>query len=698
MRIYRYLVLFTPSEDGLTNSPIVFSDLEKLKKENKGTMHQLDRDIYNVLPIIEYCLHLPRNETDVCDTEPHILNASHDTCQDIILAPYTLFSDEATLSQFDIVFCDEGCYLEIKEKAKRINVECVSENELADELLVKHWKMLYNLRINKKEKCVPDIDVQHILTGNKIIFLPCVFLARQLGKAKEIYEYIDDSVKVFEDCANTIFIQEAEMYAFSKCQNVKSELEFSKKFYGAFEEGKRMAMINTVVTFPGAAPRQIKHGGLSSSLSHLEKRAIRIIGVHRAIAKHALLIELPIAKEKLFKKIDDLEIACKNCDAPNNQFIHKTLKDYSSLIESLLSKPKLWAIKRSKQITVFSNLPFCLFIPSGYDTPLIGQKELSSRPLTPLTRCMQFEMPKHSQYYLGEECRVMFVECVPNIKENRLIRRCSSVIVDGLERASDTSKKISYQTFEAYNINDLKSILVNNSKNFDILLISAHGFYDRARNVSGLVIGNEKWLANSNDYHTPPVVILSACHVSPRGGGVISAADLFLRNGAEAILSTFVPINSFRNALLINRFFYYIAEAQLKRMRFKTIADAWSRVVASNAILEIAEQSNRLRNWVNGKNKNGITRFEDFAFNRSKGRLKVGTAYNDTIVILKEMLDEEGRSNLFSDTLSNGNYFPESFFYQWIGFPENVFLYNEIFAKMIEIDNNFFKKKSVPFL
>lgn len=39
---------------------------------------------------------------------------------------------------------------------------------------------------------------------------------------------------------------------------------------------------------------------------------------------------------------------------------------------------------------------------------------------------------------------------------------------------------------------------------------------------------------------------------------------------------------------------------------------------------------------------------------------------------------EEGRINDFSNLLNQKDYFPESFFYQWLGMPENVFLYSKL--------------------
>lgn len=69
---------------------------------------------------------------------------------------------------------------------------------------------------------------------------------------------------------------------------------------------------------------------------------------------------------------------------------------------------------------------------------------------------------------------------------------------------------------------------------------------------------------------------------------------------------------------------------------------------------------------------------------RCLGKLHGSSMYRDTITIVKEMLHDEDMDGKFDDILSQDDYFPESFFYQWIGFPENVFLYNEVFDELIE--------------
>ena len=117
---------------------------------------------------------------------------------------------------------------------------------------------------------------------------------------------------------------------------------------------------------------------------------------------------------------------------------------------------------------------------------------------------------------------------------------------------------------------------------------------------------------------------------------------------------------------------------------YRTLSEAWSGVVATNAIHEIAASSKNFYQWIMGKNGNGELRLMDFSMKRCPGRLHGSSMYKDTIEIVKEMLQEEGMNGKFDDILSQDDYFPESFFYQWIGFPENIHLYNEVFEKLIE--------------
>ena len=228
-------------------------------------------------------------------------------------------------------------------------------------------------------------------------------------------------------------------------------------------------------------------------------------------------------------------------------------------------------------------------------------------------------------------------------------------------------KDASFYYEEAYSINELKCVLNKYPKGtVDILVLSAHGFYDNESNSSGLCIGKDDlWMADDNDIMVPPIVFLSACHVSPRGRNVINACDLLMRSGASVILSTLIPINVYRNAVLYSRLFAYMFEA-IKGNRnyeeYKTLADLWTGVIATNAINEILENSKKLKAWYMSKNAKGIRRIEDFMLRRTSGQLRTAFIYSDTISILKEMLKEEGLDKKYDSILKVDNCFPESFF------------------------------------
>ena len=172
--------------------------------------------------------------------------------------------------------------------------------------------------------------------------------------------------------------------------------------------------------------------------------------------------------------------------------------------------------------------------------------------------------------------------------------------------------------------------------------------------------------------------------MSPRGSGTVNVADMFMRAGAEAVLGTFVPVDARRNTILTKRLYTYINEALIGGKMYKTLSEAWSGVVATNAIHEIAASSPQFYQWIMSENDNGELRLMDFSMKRSPGRLYGSSMYKDTIEIVKEMLHEEGMDGKFDDILSQDDYFPESFFYQWIGFPENIHLYNELFEQITE--------------
>ncbi|MCI8645077.1 MAG: CHAT domain-containing protein [Lachnospiraceae bacterium] len=682
---YRYVILFKGKLEDI--EPILrVSDVSALKLINSGRMHLFDESLTPILPAIEYCLHMPRTEMDTYDIDTEVLDMAYDVSQEILIMPdMGLFQFPFPFEPTLIIYADD-CLEEVKNKAKSFDaiLGAVSISDLSVSLLIEQWNVLFDKRNLKDGEKLADIDKQYLLDTEKQLLLPALFMARQYGKADYVYNAVFNSVNIFRTCADLIWNQLLHHNALISCKgfNGDDSATFKAMFSKGMKKAKEDTRVNVVITMPGVPQAQINYGGLTTKLPDDEKKVIKLLGIHRAIAKGALLVELPVAGKGLFEKLNELEINCKQ--GTNNKYVHKTLRDIGKMLEKKLTQEQIWAVNWAKHITIFSDFPIGLAIIGDSDTSLQCYKEISYRPLSPLTRCVQNEMVKHRQLYYGNRCKIAFAECVLNDSQNRIIRSCSDSIVHSLKKLSKENGKMQVIYCETLTIRDLKKFISDNL-DADILHISAHGYYDRRSNMAGLMVGNEFWMADENDFRVPPVVVLSACHVSPRGSGTVDVADLFMRVGAEAVLGTFIPVSAKRNMILTNRFYTYIAEAQKGSAQYKTLSEAWSGVVATNAIYEIAETSKRFSEWIWGMNSEGKLRMMDFTMGRSVGRLHGRTMYEDTILIVKEMLHEEGLDGKYDDVLDQENYFPESFFYQWVGFPENIFLYNDVFAKTIDL-------------
>jgi len=93
---------------------------------------------------------------------------------------------------------------------------------------------------------------------------------------------------------------------------------------------------------------------------------------------------------------------------------------------------------------------------------------------------------------------------------------------------SHPNSDVSYSDIK--NVEELKNFFDKNSDVY-VLMISAHGFHDEQQNVVGLYIGNELLFATDQDVVVPPVVILSACHVAPRGLVAVTVTHMLHRIG-----------------------------------------------------------------------------------------------------------------------------------------------------------------------
>ncbi len=680
---FLYFVVFKSKSDNTSGPIISYDNFEKMKEDNNGTMHLFDDDMSETLPAIDYIMHLPRNVFDLYDLDENLMAASHDTPHFIVPLPEYGIPEAGINNIVPTMFIlTDDCDEEVKYRCNKLNplLGTYYTGELNERLIKKQWNELWMYNKSEDFDKMNDINIHFRLEKEYLKALPVLFLSRQYGKANDLLSEIYNTIDIEKKCIDIQWknISHLNTLISMNNQGITSWDDYAVRIYDDIQiiEASKFN-ISAVITFPGISKLQMKYGLSANTLSENERHVIRIMGVHRAIARSGILMELSCANEELFRKYDELEQRCK--EGTNNKYVWKALTDLGKLIEKYFNSFQLEVLKRAKDITIFSDFPIGLTILAGEEVPLQCYKKISYRPLTPLTRHFQIELTKANQHYFGKKCKVAMAECIINNEENKFVYPVSELVHSMLTDMAKSYSGLSFVYGQTYSVISIKKFIEDN-KDADILYISAHGSYSRKHNMAGIMVGDEFWMA-SEDIIVPPVVILSACHVSPRGMGAVNIADMFIRNGASTVLGTFIPVDAKRNLILMTRLFTYIFEAQSGNKQYKTLDDAWCGVVSTNAIHELMSTSDSFNKWMHGANSKGKARIIEFQLERCVGRLRPSHIYSDTIEIIKEMLDEEGLSGKFGDILDMNNFFPESFFYQFIGYPENVFLYNDIFEE-----------------
>ena len=171
----------------------------------------------------------------------------------------------------------------------------------------------------------------------------------------------------------------------------------------------------------------------------------------------------------------------------------------------------------------------------------------------------------------------------------------------------------------------------------------------------------------------PPLVILSACHVAPRGTGQVTIADLLLRENALAVLGTLVPVDVLHNAMLLTRLFVYMNLAAAGEEEHTSVRELWHRVQTSNAIHDITSGTPRLLNWfMRTHKKAGLSPHELFKNSPLVRDFRMRQVYDDSKTLLLKIADDLGDGDRVRAWLQSPGFVPETAFYSLIGNPESI--------------------------
>lgn len=657
--------------------------------------HGLDRAVAAALPGLWYCLHLPNDLLELIDTPARVLKQSQDQHLDheIILAPIQVF-DPAVLSRWLeriyplLVICPDDLAAEASERSESLGflLPVVKFSELSDASLREHWRAIH-------DKVVPDAPYLgrepklSLRWDLSVTELPKVWLARQMG-----WELAADNSasENLDRLVGEALYHQVLLAAVARLEGANTPPEVAtQKLPGVIEEEKRRMRMPVALALPGVASGYSRRvyevserarihpmpaidvadtwstdiSGKSDVL--IERSALEFITAHRAIARSGVGMIFPSVPQIAFDLLGQIEEHFR--DNPRGPKVWQMLDKLDKATRSMWTDSTASAVARASMLTVFSNFPIGLLRLPGDVEQLSSRIPIAYKPILPLTNAVQRELMSAYAVEVPEDFTVLVAECIPaSDPVGRYSRRGWETT---RQLITSTSPGVTFRCVETLSKDSLRAAIDETQPDF--LVISAHGAFDRTANVAGLMVGDEFSLGPDLG-PMPAVVILSACHVAPRGTSAVSVTDLLLRQDALAVLGTQVPVDVFHNATLMGRFFLYIRESAARREEHFNLLEAWHRTQSTNAVIDIINGSDSLRDWGYGNAANGRPVLDEFMNNRSVGRLR--NIYSDTEAVLGEIADEMGIGPRVRNWFRRPGYVPESLFYVFAGKPERIYL------------------------
>jgi hypothetical protein len=690
-----YAVLFDGTVDLGEYTPLVVAPYGA--DARASVPHGLDHEVVAALPGLWYCLHLPNAFFALIDIPSSALLATQslDLGHHILLVPMAAFAAQhmqAPLAQGVPVLavCPDELIAEATERCASLGFAMppAPYSELSNESLEAHWRTIYDLVETDEPYLGRTPHLSHSLQFAPAD-LPRRWLARQLDDAEDIRVETgepDQDVAIYHALNAQVRLR------------VAAQLEESEHVPevddAMLAEARTQLRVPVTLAAPGVAATYIKNAyspgfravratdrstaaadtwttatdGWNDATAELS--AIRFLITHRAMARSGVGITLPPVPSEAFGLLAQLEKHMRT-PQPTGKGVARLLDRLADATAHFWTPAVSAAVARASALTAFSNFPLGLLRLPGDSAPLSASVPITYRPLLPLTRAVQAELSYVPLVDLSERVKVLFAECIPGTDPVGALSRRSWEAAQEIF-AHRAGERIVIDLVETPSAGALRKAI--DAHRPDIIIISAHGAFSSTGNVAGLSIGDEIVLGPGLG-PLPPVVILSACHVAPRGAGTVSVVDLLLREGAIAVLGTQVPVNVWSNMLLTARLLANIAEVLAGNVNYgENLLQVWRHVQSGNAVLDILAGSKLLNAWGQSPTPTGRTVLEEFMTVRSVGRLHTGDIYAHTEVVLGAIADDMGVGDSVRNWFRTPGYVPESLFYAFAGSPERIHL------------------------
>ncbi|MFF2855579.1 CHAT domain-containing protein [Peribacillus sp. NPDC058002] len=666
--------------DGIRLNYYVVMDIKKEITVNfqKHIYSARHRDL---LPVLWYCLHLPRSGLDVIYRTPsgETIHLQHNI---ILISSEPSEVELENLRNFPptLFLSEDSCY----EEACRLSKEhssylgCINSSSLTSTLLSEQWSSIGQKVINlKADEDLLDVTPR-LFTELERSALPITFLTNMTLDTRKVLKILEKNNYTFLVRANVTQRQIAYLNVLERHSSQGNKPDQMELLHEV-EKAQFATGFPFIITLPGTPSKGGAYGltKREDETTPEEKELINFLGLQRAIALGGVWLEGRPLNKSIFRKLYFLEEHFHE-DHPKSKFVWESLRGFGRALKGHLGISNLQDyISGCSEIIAFTDFPIGLAILPGFSDPICSLVPISYRPLTPLTDTFLYGITRPPEYYIGSGrgFKVLIVEC---LSPDDPIRRASDI---GWKMVIDTCGKSELIEVQYKEVDSIKGIeaLLTDSTDIDILVISAHGEY-KGKDFAGLSVGNQFWIPNSK-ISVPPIIILSACHVAPKGRGAYTVSDAFLNAGALAVLGTLIPVNVRHNALLTKRFFLYISEVLEGNFSCRNIAEVLPRIISLNTVYEVLDSSEKLRVWAyekNGKTKAPIEEYYE------RLDASFGQVHSQTISTLKDIAKGTEMEAYLESIIRSRGYISESFFYIFSGYPENIILESKGIKKMID--------------
>lgn len=668
-----YVVLFADAGWQQEYNPIVTS----FDPQGAGSYpHQLDHLVAAALPALHYSLRLPKTLWELRDIPTPYLQIGHSlaTPHDIQLMPVEAFLkyfriDHDSCVPMLVISPDEH-YDQVTSAATNHSfiLNTVRISDLCADLLETHWATMQSHFLSAADE---HLDAKHPLdapTKWTPALLPFQRLSHQMniGPAEGEDESILRRAFMLQKWVSIIAGLEREGAQWDEAKIIAERRMAEMPFW------PRLPLTLAIPGVAAAYTRGIRSAAEEADASPydpddeaIELSAFSLIATHRSMAQDSVGLVAPELPAEIYVHLAELEKHWSQ--GPTAKGVKSLLRKINNAAKSFWTDDIVKGLQRASSLSVISNFPLGIMTLPGDSSPLMTRLPISYSPLMPLTRSIQSELAAGRGANLTAGFHVLVVECISDTDPVGIESR------KGWEFAAEVFKNEKHEArlsrIEVNSPEELQQAI--DDSNADVLVLSAHGF--NSGSMAGIMVGGKPFMGTDLE-NLPPVVILSACHVSPRGRGQVSVADLLLRQGAVAVLGTQVPVDVRNNALLMVRFFVYMIEVLVGRGTHANLLSVWHHVQSLNAVNDVVSGSRQLQSWMLSQHLGRGSVLTEFMSHNSKGRLRSGRLYEDTEQVLLEMAQEQGMADKVRGWLNTPGYIPESLFYIFIGRPENILL------------------------